>query len=849
MDLTPDPTLTPGRLQLLQDRFEKALELDPDQIPSYVASVSQEDPELARQLESLLQAHAEVGADLERPEPAAVAEAVAQTDDRWIGARVGVYQIARRIGIGGMGTVYEAFRADDQFRQRVAIKFLRHHAATELARHQFRTERQILADLSHRNIAALLDGGLTPDGQPFFAMEYVEGQPITQWSDQRRLSVEERLQLFRQVCGAVHAAHQSLVVHRDLKPGNIMVADDGTVKLLDFGIAKLLRAKDPADALPETQVGTRAFTPEYASPEQIRGRPIDTRSDIYSLGVVLFELLAGVRPFDGRGRTLADMERLVCEEPAPRPSAALTPERARRLGGRSTGRGQSQIAGDLDAIVGRALRKEPDRRYGSVQELALDLENHLSGRPVLARPDSRAYWLGKLLRRHRVEAAALLLVLGAAATGGVATARKAQEATRERDRANEVKSFLTSMLGAAAPGVLGKDVKVREVLDSAAGRANGLADQPELAAEIHTVIGNTYLALGEFELAEAEYRHAIAGRRRLAPGGDFQTAAAMTDLAGALENQGRYGAADSVATNAAELAARFPPPKPLQRASLLDTRARILIRLGRMAEAAPLMREALAINRVEAPDDHSGLAYAYGNLGNVTAELGDLAAAETLFVAGLAAAQRAEGERRPRIAEALALLAVNRDRLGEADRADSAYQASLAIRRELLGAGHPDYALGAMNYAGTLVIRGEFVEAARMAREVLEYRGRSIGDAHPAMSTAMQVLGKALDGLDSLAAGERWLRESLAVREANYPAGHWLIASSASVLGEHFVRARRYSEAEQLLVTSERALLEARGETAPVMIDARKRLVLLYQAWGRTSQAAAWLAKIPPAAR
>src|SRR5690606_24378310 len=274
------------------------------------------------------------------------------------------YEIGDRIGIGGMGDVYHAVRADAEFSMQVAIKFLRRSAESDLALRRFRYERQILANLNHRNIAGLPDGGVTEDGQPYFVLELVEGKPITEWCDQRHLDVPARLALFRQVCTAVQHAHRHLVIHRDLKPGNILVTDDGTVKLLDFGIAKLLREEEGADQLPATQGGGRVFTPEYAAPEQVRGLPADTGVDVYALGVVLFELVTGRRPFDLTGKLIAEIEDIVVNRPPPRPSSLVTAQRAEALGSRSAGRAAATIRGDVDAIILMALRKESERRYG-----------------------------------------------------------------------------------------------------------------------------------------------------------------------------------------------------------------------------------------------------------------------------------------------------------------------------------------------------------------------------------------------------------------------------------------------------------------------------------------------------
>ncbi|NOT09856.1 MAG: serine/threonine protein kinase [Gemmatimonadales bacterium] len=839
--MTTEPELTPARLEEMQECFERALELDSDNREEFLRTLEGRDTRLAATVRGLLRAHLSTSRDLKSPVAEAAIRAADQ-DDGWIGARVGVYRVVRRIGAGGMGTVYEASREDDQFRHRVAIKFLHRHAGSEAAHRRFRDERQILASLQHPHIAALLDGGVTADHQPYFVMEYLEGEPITRWCDERQRSVAARLELFLQVCSAVQYAHQSLVVHRDLKPGNILVTPDGVVKLLDFGIAKLLR--DDGEDATATQAGARAYTPNYASPEQLLGLPVGTRSDVYALGVVLYELLTGTRPFELAGKSVIELERLVSSATPAKPSAAIVDAHVANLGARSIARARTRVVGDLDAIVLKALRTEPERRYGSAEELAAEVRRHLEGLPVQARPESMGYRLGKLIRRHRMETAAIGLAVASLVGGIVATSIKASEAIRERERVSEVKEFLTTMLGAANPASFGRDVQVRVVLDSAVVRADALKHRPELEGEIRVIIGGTYLALGEFELGEAQFRRELAIQRELSPNGSRAVAMALGRVSAALEQQGRYAEADSVLIQATAQFDRFIPLDDPARADHLDLQGRVLTRLGRMAEAEPLLAEALDIHLRTLPVNDSARGYAFANLGMVRSELGRNASAESLLIQAVAASKRAHGEVHPLVAAILSPLATVQERAGAVDRADSTFREALAMREKLLGPEHPDYAWTMFSYADHLLLVGRNAESAAWCRKVLALRGKTLSDAHPAVSTAMSLLGRALGRMDSLAAGGRWLRESLAVRQANFPKGHWLIASSESILGEHLVLEKRYAEAEQRLLASEQKLLAARGEEAPVMQDARNRLVRLYEAWGRPAQAEAWRARL-----
>ncbi len=840
--MSSDSPLTPARLQVIKDHFERAVDLPVDQRAALLDTLRTRDAELADEVQSLLEAHDRTGLDPGSPVADALRLAATEAVDPWSGTRVGVYQVVRRIGVGGMGSVYEAARADEAYQKRVAIKFLHRYTDDDAIRRRFRSERQILANLNHPNIASLLDGGVTSDGQPYIVMEYVEGEPITRWADQRGLSVRERLLLFLQVCRAVQYAHQSLVVHRDLKPGNILVSAEGQVKLLDFGIAKLLAADESSDLPTLTVADARAYTPDYASPEQVLGHPVGTRSDVYALGVVLFELLTGRRPFDLRGKGAVEIERLVSETAPSKPSTVLVESRAQTLGERSSRRARARLEGDLDAIVLTALRKEPERRYGSVEVLAGDIGHYLDGLPVTARPDSFGYRLRKLVRRHRAEAAAFGLAVLFLVVGLITTALKAREAERERALVTEVKGFLTTMLVAANPASLGRDVTMRAVLDSAAVRADTLRQRPELEAEIRGIIGGTYLGLGEFTAAERQFSDALAARQRVVPSQPRETALAMVQVAAALELQGRIGEADSVHRVALAL---YPLDRDegLAAANYADSRGRILMRLGKADEALPLMARALELYQRYAPGNDSVHAYAYANLGVVHGELGYDARAESLLVIAVETARRAHGEVHPLVASILSPLASMRERTAPFELADSTFRATIEMRRQLLGTEHPEYAWTLYTYADFLLRAGRYPDAARLAREVVALRHRSLGDAHPMVAASMTVLGRALDRLDSLAVGERWLRESLALRKTHLPENHWLIASTESMLGEHMTRVGRYADAEERLLASERRLVDLRGETAPIVVDARARLVDLYQAWGKPDLAAEWQAK------
>jgi eukaryotic-like serine/threonine-protein kinase len=453
--------MTPERMEQISEIVEKALALEKEKRRKYLDETCASDSELRGEVESLLDSHEQAGSQfLDVPAMTLDLRSGADRVPVRAGRTIGPYLILEEIGHGGMGEVFSAVRADGQYEKKVAIKLVRSGYDTEFILERFRNERQILASLDHPNIARLLDGGTTADGLPYLAMELVEGVPIDEYCDKRKLSVTARLQLFRQVCAAVQYAHQHLVIHRDIKPSNILVTADGAPKLLDFGIAKILDAAGSVEA-----TSLRPMTPEYASPEQIRGEPITTATDVYSLGVVLYQLLTGRSPYQVDARTPAKLADAITKSEPERPSTsvhrsesvmqdgellALTPEQVSCTREESPVRLQRRLRGDLDFILLKALRKEPPLRYTSVEQFTEDIRRHLEGVPVSARKGTWNYRAGKLMRRHRAGVAAAALVLVTLIGGIVATLRQARIAEANRQRAekrfNDVHKLANSLM-------------------------------------------------------------------------------------------------------------------------------------------------------------------------------------------------------------------------------------------------------------------------------------------------------------------------------------------------------------------------------------------------------------------
>ena len=519
--------MTPERWSRIKDIFATALEREPTQRASYVEEACGDDAELRAEVSSLLEAHDTAGAFIEEEAAQRVGLASVPKKD-WIGQRLGPYRIVAEAGRGGMSEVFRAVRDDQQYEKEVAIKLIKPGLDTDSLLRRFKAERQILAQLSHPNIAHLLDGGATDDGAPYLVMEFIEGEPIDVYCDERQLGVNERLDLFRALCSAVHYVHQHLMVHGDLKCGNVLVTKQGVVKLLDFGIAKLLNPT-PTTGREEPRATTfLALTPEYASPEQVRGEPITTASDIYSLGVLLYRLLSGALPYKATGSTTWALAKQICEQDPPPPS--VTADEA------TTGYGRfaKTLRGDLDNVVLKALKKAPEDRYPSAEQLSEDLHRYLRGFPVAARPDTTGYRVRKFVQRHRSAAVAGGLFVIALIVGIVTTSWQAHRAHVERQRAerhlNEVREltsvYLADVYDAVAylpGGTKARKLLVENSIKYLAALEHEAQDLPQLQRDLAIAydrlgdVQGDYIGanIGDTEGALESHRHALRLRRTL----------------------------------------------------------------------------------------------------------------------------------------------------------------------------------------------------------------------------------------------------------------------------------------------------------------------------------------------
>ncbi len=830
----------PDRLRQVRELFDAAMELALAARRGYLDSVTRYPTDVRLEVADLITL-------AERTEAAFIP--LGGSVDELVGQRLGAYHVVGVAGVGGMGAVYEAVRADDQYQKRVAIKVMQGGPGSDLAMARFRQERQILASLEHKNIATLLDGGMTTDGRPFLVMEFVEGQPITTWCDARALSLADRLRLFRQVCGAVQHAHRNLVTHRDLKPGNILVTADGTVKLLDFGIAKLTGPDSDSHGLPVTRGGTRAFTPEYASPEQIRGDVLTTVSDVYSLGVVLFELLAGRRPHTGRGSALVEIERAVLEDPVPRPSSVVTDEAARHRGERGAERLRRRLLGELDNVVLTAAKTEIEGRYASVDALNDDIRRYLDGLPVTAQRGWAGYRVGKFLKRNRGVAAVSALLLVALVGGIVSTNAQAKRAEAAQVRAERVNGFLRSLLSSVKPTTGGRDVPISEVLDSAARRVESeLGTDPATGAELETVIGESYRALGRYEDAERHFVTALGHRRRISGDASVSAAVGWSNLGGVLLSKGEIDRADSAYTKALVIYRAAAGRSDSLLASLIESQGSIANARGRAADAERFHREVLALRKASLGDRADMVAFSMNNVAVALGNQNRWAEAESLHRAAVGILRSNHSEPNVLVADAEDALATALDIQGKVAAAESAYVRVLELRRIVMGVDHPQYSWTVFNYAMFTFDHGNYAKAAALSRSVLTQRGKGLPDSHPAIAASLQTLGRALDKDGDYDGGERALRESLELRTRYLPADSWLVASSESVLADHYITVRAFPTAQELALAADRIMMAALGNDHPNTQTNLRRLVTLYETWGRPERAAEFKARLKPAA-
>ena len=781
-------------------------------------------------------------------------------------ARIGVYRIVGEIGRGGMGAVYLGERCDGQFEQRVAIKVVHDGIGGRLIA-RFREERRILAQLEHPGIAYLVDGGSLPDGRPYFVMEHVEGESLTTYADRKRLDVPARLALFREVCAAAAYAHRNLVIHRDLKPGNVMVEEDDqgqpSIKLLDFGIARIIEegiggkdTGDPADP-PEgrepgtagdrasrlvqalTEHGDRLLTPLYAAPEQILGHPATTAVDIYALGVLLHELLTGARPFAGAASTRQQMERAILEADPPAPSgvarAADADTAARR---RSTPRQLARrLHGDLDSIVLKALRKQPERRYSSATQLAEDIKRHLDGRAVTARRGTWHYRTRLFLRRYRWGVAAATMATLAAVS---MTALHVSRITHERDRAQAatmkaqaatakaeaVSELLIGMFDSVDPAqARGQEVTVREVMDRVAAELEDkLSGQPALLAEMDHIVGGVYAQLGEYEPADKLLRRALELRRQLHGPRHPDVSESLHSLAVLTWIQGSHDDAETMLRDVLAQRLRALGPDHLEVARARNDLGAVLRRTGKLEECETLYRQAIATRRAQLGDDHPDVASSRNNLAVLLDDLGRYDAAEALYREVIASRRKAFGPIHPKVANTMGSLAESLRARGRFDESETLSRAVLEMRLALYDDTHPLVGLSMNALGGALREQERYDEAETFYRKALAIRREAFGDKHHLTASSLNNLGNLYRDKDEPARAEPLYREAIAIYRTRMGNDHPWTATGIKNLGELLLKMGDSAGAEAQFREALRIRELVYGDAHPLVAEARTLL-------------------------
>lgn len=878
----------------LQELFSRAVELSTAERDAFVLRETEGDPELRKELIELLECDT---GNATGPLTHALGTALDTTSRErrraLVGRIIGNYRLVSVLGHGGTGTVYLGERADRQYSAQVAIKVVDTATVHGDLGARFRAERQILASLNHPNIGRLLDAGETQEGQPYLVMEYIHGEPLDRYCDREALGLRERLNLFLDICSAVQYAHQNLIVHRDLKPANILVTPEGAPKLLDFGIAKLLDSGDAAAVLALTRMNDRLLTPEYASPEQILGRQVTTASDVYALGVVLYELLTGLRPYAvPASASQLELERLICISDPQRPSTAI-----RKAGESGAAEGRSDMSavahargltaeklhkrllGDLDAIVMRALRKEPQHRYTSVEQFAADVRRHLASEPVQARQGNWVYYSQRFIRRHSfgVAVGASFVAIGVAfmIAMSVQTQRVAAErdrATQESSRAETVSEFMLQVFSASDPFTSqGHETTARELLESAGKRIRGdLTLHPEVRARLLEAIGRTYRRQNQIDRSISYLEEALHLRKELPDPDGSKTAAILLELATSLRQSGDIDGSQKALEEASRLAQRNQNERSVTYAAVLRDLARIEQANGNLAAAKKylesslalyrellgpinkevastlldlsnvslwsddlhtgekLVREALDIYNQSVPERYPDRLAALQHLGSILLSEGRTNEAATVFEHALENTRLLYGEPSRQIAGVYDALSQIRQAQGQLEDAEKYARLSLKNQVAALGEEHYVTAYFRTSLAALLLQRGKLTEAESLLRHALDTYAKTLPPDHQYVASSEYLLGEVFLAKGRLPDAEAVLTASMN-RWRRTDAASWRAARSESALGEALYREGHYQDAERHLTESYTALAHDEKADRDARVRARERIARFYQ--------------------
>ena len=869
------------RWKRIQELFHAAADLPPPEQRAYLHSACGGDEGLIADLLALLDEDARERSPLDRGIADMAHEVFAAAVPPLVAMQLGRYQIKRLLGEGGMGVVYLAERTD--IGSLVAIKIVSDAWLSPARLERFASEQRMLAQLDHPAIARIYDAGALDDGTPFFVMEYVEGQTLTAHCLERSAPVAERLGLFRSLCEAVQFAHRHAIIHRDIKPSNVMVKRDGSVRLLDFGIAKNLDNVDtPAD---QTRTGLRLMTPAYAAPEQLLGEPVGIYTDVYSLGVVLYELLSGRLPFDRSKRSpAAPAERIFVEEEPDKPSVAARSSEAAVAATRSAW-------ADLDVLVLAAMQREPRRRYRTVEALIRDIDHYLGGEPLEARPDRVGYRLRKFVTRNwrgvSLAATTLAVVLGLVGffTARLATARDA--ALAQAGRMQRLQWFMVDLLtGGDNEAGPDKDLRVVTILARGAKEAGALDHDPDTQAELYQTLGRLFQARGAFDRADELLRSALDKRTALSGADSVATLEPLLALGELRTEQARHGEAEKLLRRALDIGRRHLPPGDERSLRAEESLGRLLTDVSRWPEAIALLDEVVRLRSVKAPRPR-GLSNSMTALADAHFYLGHYPESDALNRRALAIAREDYGDRHPNVAENLYNLGAIQLRWGHADRAETYYRDALAIVEGFYGRDHLQTAEALTMLSRALGPQQKLDEDAAILAESLAIRERAYGKVHPKIASTLTDVAQValsrgrLDEAEALnrraeaiyravygdkhhlvaiahgnvanvylerkdyAGAEQGFKESLAIFRESLPPGHSLAAEAEIRIGRTLVLQQRYTEAETYTLAGYTALAGGATQTS-WLIAARKDLVAIYEALGQPDKARRFREELGP---
>jgi tetratricopeptide (TPR) repeat protein len=823
----------------LKQLFAEAISLSGEERAAFVAALRSEDPRLADELVSILKAHANAGSFLAHSPQSSIL-ALLETQS----TRIGPYRIVRLLGRGGMGEVYEAVRDGGGTIDRVALKVMRLEAMSPELIRRFNLERRTLARLDHPNIARLLDGGTTADGMPYLAMEFVEGERIDDYCNHQRYSVEQRLKIFLTVCDAVQYAHGRLIVHRDLKPNNILVTPDGIPKLLDFGIAKLLVGEYETQSTDETRTRTSIFTPEFASPEQAGGKEITTASDVYSLGVLLYVLLTGQRPYDVSGKKAQDLSAAIQEQEPPRPSGSKILIECQE----GTDRVRKRLKGELDTIVLTALEKDPPRRYISVEQFAEDIRRHLSNLPIQARPASIGRRVTKFVRRNRLLAVVAAVLLVSLIAGLSITLYQVRQAHVEKAGVERINAFLQQMLTYSnpmqrVPGASRTSSVMQDILDDAAKRleSDEFTRQPEVRVQLERILGDAYGHQGRYDLMYEHYNKYIQLRKEQPATSDLESLDTVALWALELFAKGKLSQSESLFRQTLpkmRAAVEDGNLKPEVFAVALNNFGYLRRTQGDSKEAESSFREVLSLSPKLSSSSHFVISVTRATLASVLADQGRFQEAVQTAQEAVSESRREGIASTPDFGFVLTIYGGFLTEEGRYAEADSALTNAERIFRQLISPRSLWIGDNVRNQAALLYQQERYSDALAKAQEALHIYGESFGTHYDNYPTALTIQGLSLNRLGRTADAEKVLREAVKLRMELLPRGHFFTALAQSALGECLVRQRRFGEAESLLLQSYNDLLRSQGPDNPRTNLAKNRARELYIAWKRPNEAA-----------